>query len=276
MHVKGLPGTFTPGTIISTKTGLTVSYAELLADLSEVQVVYVGEQHTNPHHHQIQLKVIKALVRSDPSLTVGMEMFDRTYQPVLDLWSAGKLDQQIFLQRVHWYANWRFNFELYGDILYFVREKNLKLVGLNIPFHIPPKIATGGIESLSPAEKSYLPEKIDTSNPRHRDYVARVFERHHVKGRENFGFFYEAQCVWEDAMAESVAQISRERKTVVLVGNGHIIYKFGIPERAYRRTQSNYRTIYLVGAGRSAERSYADYLWLTPPRKDPPKGKMPG
>ena len=77
-------------------------------------------------------------------------------------------------------------------------------------------------------------------------------------------------------MAESVAQISRERKTVVLVGNGHIIYKFGIPERVYRRTQSTYRTIYLVGVDRPAERSYADYLWMTPPRKNPSKGKTPG
>ena len=77
-----------------------------------------------------------------------MEMFDHTYQDVLDMWSAGELDQKDFLKKSHWYANWRFDFSLYREILEFIKENHIRLVALNIPSHIPPKIREGGIDNL--------------------------------------------------------------------------------------------------------------------------------
>ena len=54
---------------------------------------------------------------------------------------------------------------------------------------------------------------------------------------------------------------------VVLVGNGHIIRKFGIPDRAFDRTGACFRTLLLAPAGSKAKLSFADYIWVTPPIK---------
>ena len=270
LFIKDLAVSYDPGQIVSTQTKTAVSFEDLITDLSTVRVIYVGEQHHDAAHHKIQLDIIKALFKTDPDIAVGMEMFDQTYQPTLDLWSAGKLDQASFLEKVHWYANWKFDFELYKDILEFIREKKLRLIGLNIPFHIPSKIAVGGLANLSASDKKHLPKAIDTSNSAHRAYVEQAFKFHHVHGRTNFEYFYEAQCAWEDTMAATVARNLNNGKMVVLVGNGHIIRKFGIPDRAFRRTGAVFRTIYPATVGSEIESDYADYLWVTPagkPRK---------
>ena len=97
-------------TIVSGNSGKTVSFEEMIVDLNTHQMIFVGEKHTNESQHANQLGIIKAVFKNNPSMVVGMEMFDRSYQPVLDLWSAGALDEETFLRKVHWYANWRFDF----------------------------------------------------------------------------------------------------------------------------------------------------------------------
>ena len=252
-----------PKTIILSAIGKTVSFEELLEDLNRHQIIFVGESHTRKPDHDIQLKIIKAIFENNPSIVVGMEMFDRSYQPVLDLWSAGALDEETFLRKSHWYANWRYDFSLYRDILLFIKQNRIKLVGLNIPFHIPPRIRVGGIENLSDSDKMYLPKEIDTSNTAHRSFAETVFERHNFKNRVNFNDFYMVQCVWDEILAESVAADLGNKKIIVLAGNGHIQYKYGVPDRTFRRTGIPFRTIYPTPVGEAVELGVADYIWIT-------------
>lgn len=264
VSVPGGAGPYEAGTILSGGTGEPVSFEALMEDLNGVRIIYAGERHTDAEHHKIQLRIIEALFAEASDLIVGMEMFDTTYQPVLDEWSAGRLDEAAFLRKTHWYANWKYDFDLYREILTFIRDHRIRLVGLNIPFHLPPKIAVGGIDSLSEDDRRHLPERIDLENADHRTYVEKIFRMHaHIKGRDDFESFYAAQCVWEDAMAESIARHYTGSPMVVLAGNGHIYRKFGIPERAFKRTKAPYRTVYPNSAGRPANLSEADYIWIT-------------
>ena len=113
----------------------------MIADLSKVEIVYIGEVHTDRYHHDIQLKIIKALMENHIDLKVGMEMFDKTYQGVLNEWSAGELDETAFLEKTHWYAEWNFDYSLYKNLMELFKEKKIKITALNIPSYIPPRIA---------------------------------------------------------------------------------------------------------------------------------------
>lgn len=265
--VKSMPPSTTAGRIVSAASKQTVSFQQMIDDLKTVKVVYIGERHTDRRHHQIQLRILKALYQVHPHLSVGMEMLDTTYQPVLDRWSKGELNRQTFLRLTHWYANWKFDYGLYADILDFIKAKHIRLVALNVPFYIPPKISIGGIDSLSAEDRSHLPKEIDLHNKAHRAYLKRIFSFHHVKGRTSFEYFYEAQCVWEDGMAQAIADNLGQNPMVVLTGNGHIIHKFGIPDRAFKRTGAPFCTVYLAEPDEHTEFSYADYIWLTPGAK---------
>lgn len=259
-----LAPSFAPGTIFAAKTEAAVDFDAMMADLKSVRVIYIGESHTRGSDHQIQLKLLQALLKEHPNLAVGMEMFAGTYQAVLDRWSRGELETDAFLQQTHWYTNWRYPFDLYREILEFVKSNRIPLFGLNIPFHIPPKISIGGIDSLSEQEKGLLPRRIDLTRADHRAYVEGIFNHHRIPGRDDFENFYAAQCVWEDIMAESIARNLDGHVMVVLAGKGHIARKYGIPDRAYDRTGAPFRTI-IPRAPDSGEIDFAiaDYIWIT-------------
>ena len=263
VKIEDTTAAFRPGTIIAAQTGKEVSFDEMMADLNRHQIVLVGEKHTSTAHHAIQLKIIQTGFKSNHALVVGMEMFDRSYQSILDLWSAGVLDEEAFLRKTHWYANWRFDFALYRDILMFIKENRIKLVGLNIPTYIPGRIRVGGIDNLSISDKRYLPKEIDTSNTAHRNYVREVFDQHKFSDKVSFDDFYMAQCVWDEIMAESIAADLGSRKVIALMGNGHIQFKYGVPDRVQRRTGASVRTVYLASAGEEVKLDIGDFIWIT-------------
>jgi uncharacterized iron-regulated protein len=52
---------------------------------------------------------------------------------------------------------------------------------------------------------------------------------------------------------------------LVFAGNGHIIQKFGIPDRAKTLSGASYKTVMPVSAGIESNFIDADYLWVTSP-----------
>lgn len=267
INIEGHHQPIAPGTILDTASGTTIAFHQLVEKLSQAKIVYVGERHTASGHHKAQLQIIQALADKKGHIRVGMEMFDHTYQAKLDRWSAGQMQWPEFLMQVHWYANWRFNDTLYQDILAYIQKENLKLVGINIPFHLPPKIAVGGLNSLSKSERRLLPDRIDTTQADHRAYLEQIFRMHTFKGRKDFNNFYAAQCAWEDGMAQNIADNLDNETMVVVVGNGHIIRKFGIPNRAFARNQAPFLTVYMATPEMQVSTKDGDFIWVTPEEK---------
>ena len=64
-------------------------------------------------------------------------------------------------------------------------------------------------------------------------------------------------------MAEMIAKSLNDGVMVVLAGNGHIQFKYGIPGRAYKQTGAPFRTIYLAPVGSEIKLDIADYIWVT-------------
>jgi len=64
-----------------------------------------------------------------------------------------------------------------------------------------------------------------------------------------------------------------ELENSFLSGNGHIIRKFGIPDRVFSRIKEPFRTIFPARSGTEANLSYADYIWVTP-QKIPKNQKL--
>src|SRR5579862_1480105 len=62
--------------------------------IGAARVVCIGEEHPNPHHHWVQLEVVRHLVRIWPHIALGMEMFQRPFQGVLDDYAAQRIDDR--------------------------------------------------------------------------------------------------------------------------------------------------------------------------------------
>ncbi|MBM4306258.1 MAG: PDZ domain-containing protein [Deltaproteobacteria bacterium] len=264
--------------IMKLPAGEKISFQQLSDDLKGARVIFVGESHDQVEHHQIQVRIIKDLMARGKEVAIGMEMFEKSQQPVLDKWSNGLLTEEEFLQEVQWEKTWSMDYQLYKPILDEAKNHRLKVIALNVQRGLVRKVALNGIEKLSPEDKAKLPE-INLTDKEHLAYIKTIYRDHQGGSAEKFKHFYQAQCLWDDGMAETLAQFLKSpegtgKTMVVIVGSGHIAFDFGIPKRFYRRTPLPFQTIVLKTWKKNlnedlsfsgASEPLADFLWITHP-----------
>ena len=277
--------------VFDLRTGRTVAFQSMVEDLATVPMVFVGESHTNPEHHEIQRRIVDALSSRNPRVMVGLEMLQRPYQDVLDRWSEGGMDEGEFLREVHWFDQWS-DWDLYAPILRLARDRRLRGVGLHLPDlgpggAISREIAKSGLDGLPPWMRARLPAAIDTSNRAQRAALRGIFQSHPGMkfDEQRFDRFIQSQCTWDETMAESTADAlaaaPRGSAIVVLAGSMHVKDFYPIPERARRRNGLAYRTVLPmerdsfpegglpVGMGRPA-----DYVLFTGPSPEVQPGRV--
>lgn len=265
--LEGVRGHFAEGRILDLHQGKAIPFDQLIDDLGGMDVVFVGEIHNNPEHHLIQTQILQALMERHGPVTVAMEFFDTTRQPLLDQYLQGDLAEEDFLQQVGWQGSWGFPYHLYRPLILLARMANMPLVGINAPANVVKKVARFGLSHLSPEERALIANDIQLDHPAHRDHVYQAYLKHDHTDLSDFERFYEAQCVWEETMADQIAQFWRGRpqKMVVFVGNGHLVYKFGIPDRVMRRIDLNMAVmvLYPLTEATKIHKTLSDYVWLT-------------
>jgi uncharacterized iron-regulated protein len=266
--------------------GDLISFHQLLKELEPASVIYMGETHDRIEHHHNQVTILQGLIRKNRDVVVGMEMFERSQQPVLDQWTEGKLTEEQFLKEVKWETAWGMDYHLYKGILDEAKNRRLKVLCLNIERELVRRVGLQGIAGLSPEDKAKLPE-MDLSDEAHRRYMASVYKSHQGGSAKDFESFYQAQCLWDEAMAETLSRFllspeGRKKTVLVIAGSGHVAFGFGIPKRLYRRTPLPYKTILLKEWKKNIEDAFnlnrvssplAHFLWIT--RPVPPERKRP-
>jgi uncharacterized iron-regulated protein len=265
--IPGVSGHFKIGQILDLKTGTSLAFDHLIDQISSTDLIFIGEIHNNPEHHLVQVQILQALADCCGPLNIAMEFFQEPQQPVLNRYLQGELDEEAFLKEANWRDSWGFDYSFYRPLMLLAKHHGYSVLAINAPQDVVKKVARHGLKSLDAKERDELPADIDLSNEAHRAYVRKAYERHRHGALKEFEYFYEAQCVWEDTMAENLAQYLKEngRKLIVFAGNGHLINKFGIPERTIKRMPVSMVTImpYVLSGTESMEEGIADYVWFT-------------
>jgi uncharacterized iron-regulated protein len=235
------------GQIVHMPTGIPVKLAQMLAVAGDARIVYVGETHDNPASHRLELQVLWALAGRYPGrVALGMEMFARSQQPALDLWTAGKLDEKAFLKQSHWFDNWNMDFAYYRDLLNFARLQHIPVIALDAEKSLVKAVRSKAPEQLTPAERAQLP-LLDLSDPYERGLVTAIFGGH-IHGGMQLDNFVLAQTVRDESMAESAARYLKspageDKHLLVIAGGDHVSNGFGIPRRVFRRLAASYTII---------------------------------
>ena len=210
--------------------------------LKRHRLIFVGERHTDPMHHAMQLAVIRTLVEAGAPVAIGMEMFRSDAQPDLDQWTSGQMEAGDF-QRIY-YDNWNFDWSLYAPILEYARDRRLPVVGLNLSRAITQQVAKSGFKSLSEAQRGKLDEVACRVDKTYMDFIRNAYGAH-AHGQLDFTFFCEAQLVWDNTMAiNAIDYLTANPETimVVITGNGHA-WKAGIPAQVKKRSALPYTVI---------------------------------
>jgi uncharacterized iron-regulated protein len=264
--------------ITATGNNQTLSREALFQQLRNAQVIYLGETHDSVIDHQAQLEIIQALHRQNPQLAIGLEMFQRPFQSVLDRYLKGELTEVELLEQSEYAQRWGFAWQMYAPIMRLGKEHQLPLIALNTPTEVTRKVARTGLSSLTTADRQFIPPvaDIDLQNQAYRNQIQQIYDQFHPSAPApnptpaagspsapppgqptrkpssvNFEHFWQAQVLWDETMADRIAQFLTSRaaagqpprQLIVLVGQGHVIDGHGIPSRVARRLQSGRQRI---------------------------------
>lgn len=227
----GRPGEwFQPG-----RAPAALAAPALLDRMAAQQVVLLGESHDSAEDHRWQLHTLAQLhARLSPGRTValGLEMFPRRLQPVLDRWVAGQLAEQEFLRESEWDAVWGYDARDYLPLFHFARMHGLPMLALNVERSLPEAVGRLGWDGVPEHRK----EGVSRPAPASADYLRmlRGLWDHHPAGTRDgadFNRFVEAQGTWDRAMAQGIADHLRKAPGALVVGilgAGHVRHGYGV------------------------------------------------
>ena len=242
-----------------------VSVSQALSQVTAGTIIIVSELHDHAPHHRHQLQVLQELQQAGaPGISVGMEFFQYTKQPILDSYLNGGLDDKEFLQQVGWGGN---KWDNYRPQVLFPLQAGGTTWALNAPRDVTSKVARSGIGSLTPEESALLPPNWSLGNDLYYERFKAVMGGGHIPEKSMMRYFT-AQSLWDETMAWRAVDFIRQNPDqilVILVGDFHAVYGGGLPDKIRQRGWQQVLTISQVSL-KGATPSEQDEIMTPHPR----------
>lgn len=151
-------------------TGLkTTSYAKLLRQATEADVVLFGELHNNPICHWLEFQLTKDLQAAKKgNLVLGAEMFETDNQLALSDYVQGKTTSKELATQARLWPNFDTDYKPIAD---FAREQHIPFVATNIPRRYARLVSRQGLSALDTVsadakrQMAPLPISVDLTLP---------------------------------------------------------------------------------------------------------------
>ncbi len=222
--------------------GTPASTSDLLNQTFEANFILVGESHDNAFDHIWQAQILEALAKAGQNPVLGLEMVDKSNQDVLEQFYQAKISLTDLELALNWSKTWGYAFALYRPIFEIAQKYHIPLIALNVPRELLKKVAEQGFEVVKAEQPDLLPARI-LPPPSLQEQELKIFFEQHAKALEkmkratppSLENFLRTQSLWDTAMAENAigAHQKWQRPVLILAGNGHVEYGFGIASRLH-------------------------------------------
>lgn len=220
-----------------------IDLSAMADDLARHDVVFVGEQHDDPATHRLEAALLEAVGERAGRVILSLEMFERDVQLLLDEHAVGRMAEAEFLARSRPWSNYVAD---YRPLVRLASARGWPVVAANVPRPLASAVSRGGLAVLDTlpvshgrlfaAERRCAPEG---------EYFRRFGQA--MGGMQGHGGadpqatlrrFYEAQCLKDETMAESIVRARQAWPGWMVVhfnGGFHSDHRLGAVERLARR-----------------------------------------
>lgn len=226
--------------VFNAKQNSPSSYESLVESLTPGTVLVLGELHNHPGHHDSHKRILEELLAQGKSFHVGMEFFYWPDQPVVDQYLYDEISEDEFLKQITW--GQPESFPWYRPKILLPLESGGKTFAINAPRALTGAVAKEGLENIDPELQELMPPNFEIGNDQ---YLARFSE---AVGGDHFPEellmnYFTAQSIWDDTMAwKSLTAIEENPSQdifVIIVGDFHVSFGGGLPDRLLARGASN-------------------------------------
>ena len=274
--------TYAPHRVFDTRRRRFIDLETLISRIArDADVAFLGEFHNDPGTHVLQAAVLEGIQRRrEGKVVLALEMFERDVQPQLDAYLAGSIDEPTFLAQSRPWPNYRTD---YRPMVEFAKAQQWPVIAGNVPRRLAQIVSRRGLIALDSIPESDTPFIARENLCPRNEYWERFRET--MGDMSGHGMqmepsqleamvwrTYQAQCVKDEAMAESIVAARAAHNTLVIHANGafHSDYRLGTAERVTRRDPNARQIVVsfapvadLDTANGRERRKLADYVVFT-------------
>ena len=233
-------------TIVHAASGAPLARTQLLPEMHRAGVIYLGEKHDNPAHHEQQLWVLRELIRLGHRPVLGLEIFAASESAALMEFISAKesttspdpaerrLRQAMGIESAedeHWLR--------YAPLLRLARTHKLTAFGIDLPTALRRRVSRVGIDGLSAVERLAVPDPGSVSSNDKTLMLSRLKQAHCGHGAN--AYLERLFQNWEarnETMARAITTAAAARgnsPVVVILGGGHVSNGEGVVPRVARQ-----------------------------------------
>lgn len=266
--------------IVESQSGDEIRISTLVEGLADQDVVFLAEEHDNTSAHQTHLALIKEL-HQRRQLVISLEMFERDVQVDLMMYLLDLIGEEEFLADARPWPNYQ---DDYRPFVEYAKAEGLMVLAANVPRILAAQVSREGLDAV--LGNPNAAREVSAPQDEYWEAFGEAMSEHGgVGGEEALLRFYQAQCLKDDTMAETIVDYlekARQRgldpMVVHITGRMHSDRGMGTVARVRNRDPG--LKIALVGmesVGDVAEAtvenpSIGDYILLV---KSEPEVEMP-
>lgn len=235
---------YTPHRVYDTHKKKFIDFEAFVSRLAQQDLVFVGEQHDDPATHRMERAILEGIARRRDSVALGLEMFERDVQPLLDRYLAGSAGEDSLLAGGR---PWKNYFTDYRPLVELARERAWPVIASNAPRPLASLVARAGLAGLDTASaerRAVVARELRCPEDTYYDKFVAAMGDLAGHGPSNgapdakarMARMYQSQCLKDETMGESVAGAWRPGWLVIhFNGAFHSDFGMGAAERARRR-----------------------------------------
>ncbi|USD39609.1 ChaN family lipoprotein [Ferrimonas sp. SCSIO 43195] len=232
-----------------TQQGQPLTPQQLLQKMRHSDVIYLGETHDNPHHHQMQLQALTQLLDAGIRPALGFEFFFQQQTGWLMDFSLGQEESALvghndggeesaLRRRLGWThkAQWQY----YAPLLRLARQYQLPVFGADLDVGLRLRLSRTDVDQLTTLERRLLP-KSDLDSEAYRQLMLEQLDQAHCHHADHDSLqrLYTTWLVRNEAMADAIvamrADLTEAQPVVMILGKGHTEFNMGVVERVAQR-----------------------------------------
>jgi uncharacterized iron-regulated protein len=238
------------------------SFEEILHQIKNEKVIFIGEGHGIKEDHLVQFEVVRHLHENGKDVVIALEMFPSEAQSILNQWIRGEVSESDFKKA--YYSVWNVPYEYYSKIFEYARQVGIPLAGINGNEAFINNVAKTGVEKLP----EYFRKEVKVPSCAGAPEYSRMIDLFEAKIAHvsEMPFVCDAQLLRDSLMAYNIVKIlQRDRFTIVaLVGSTHAL-RVAVPRILFK--YYNVNSVVLVSkkfadiVSPESDAEIADYIW---------------
>jgi uncharacterized iron-regulated protein len=241
------------GSIWSAKDHRFVGLFEFSHLIFNSQTVLIGEVHDNPQHHEWQANIMKELVKTPTVL--GFEQLSSFQQSSLDEYLTNNHQNPSGIGRaVLWEQSGWPPFTIYLPIFEVALTNHWQILGMMFPKEKMKPVYQKGAAAVLPAAAMAIlnPENF---SPETKNEMAKLMYLAHcsMMPQDKMMPMVRVQIAKDAYMAHQISTAAKEKRAVIIAGNGHVRKDWGIPhflQKIGRKGQQTVISIVEVDKGK--------------------------